>query len=60
MMEYWNNGRKNLEQWNNGMMGKKLLSGIIPNIPKFHDSNISFLIHSICIPNQILYSTKKG
>jgi hypothetical protein len=40
MMEGWNSGRNTLEHWNNGMMGKILLFGIKPNIPKFHYSNI--------------------
>jgi hypothetical protein len=43
-MECWNKYFGTLENWNNGMMGKKLLFGIKPNIPKFHYSNIPFLI----------------
>jgi hypothetical protein len=43
-MECWNKYFGTLEDWNNGMMGKKLLFGIKPNIPKFHYSNIPFLI----------------
>ena len=46
--------------WNNGMMGKKLLFGLEPNIPKFHYSEITLFIEKLFLLSPLFSDESSG